>query len=133
MLEGKNNFFIYASAKVDHSYLDGEEVTFNSFLDREYMFDSSWSVALVEKQSGIKERHFITLNICENSLLNSKKFSLLGSYTNDEISNIFYIPLRKIESDKLIFTILNADLKVMKIGEVEGNIDLLLHFKRSLL
>ena len=123
-MSGKNNFFAFVSSSPDDFSHD-----FITHLDKEYQFDASWSVAILQKKTSLVDRHFILMDICTESCINSKSVRMIGSFDSDIINHPIYVPLRNITTKSLNVSIVNKSLDHM---QMDDQVELLLHFKRSL-
>ena len=128
----QNSFYVFASSE-SQVFSDNTYSHFRVKLDREYNFDSKWSVAIINKSIKINQRHFITSNICSYSIVFGRKIQLAGTFLGDNIPNIIYIPLAKIDTDVLEFYILNSKLREIKRQTKLPKSELFLHFKKNLI
>ena len=124
----RNNFYLYISSDPTNIYSHNKPSHFQYIFPKTMKFDENWSISIIQKNTGLNQRHFITSNVCSDSFVGNKTLQMLGTFESDQIDNNYYVQMKTQTTQTLVFNILDETLKPV---ELENNINLLLHFKKQ--
>ena len=127
-MDQRNNFYIYISSKPTDSFLHNKPSDFQYILPNTIKFDENWSISIIQKNTGLHDRHFITSDACCDSFVGNRRLPMLGTFESDQIDNIYYVQMKSQIIHTLNFSILDENLKPVELSDP---VKMLIHLKKQ--